>query len=96
MITSDEPGIYIENAYGIRTENMLLCKKICENAFGTFLGFEPLTYVPIDLRCINPSLLNEQEKIWLNDYHKLVYEKLSPLLNEEEKDWLKENTKAVL
>ncbi len=95
MITSDEPGLYIENAYGIRTENMLLCKKICENAFGTFLGFEPLTYVPIDLRCINPSLLNEQEKIWLNDYHKLVYEKLSPLLNEEEKDWLKENTKAV-
>ena len=95
MIVSDEPGLYIENEYGIRTENMLLCKKLSENEFGTFLGFEPLTYAPIDLNCIKPELLSAQEKEYLNSYHKLVFEKLSPHLNKEEKEWLKDNTKAI-
>ena len=95
MVSSNEPGIYIENKYGIRIENMMLCKKIAENEFGSFLGFEPLTYAPIDLKSIDASLLNEDDKKLLNDYHKLVYEKVSPHLNDKEKLWLKANTKAV-
>lgn len=95
MVVSDEPGIYIENKYGIRIENMLLCKKLAENECGTFLGFEPLTYAPIDLCSIDVSLLNETDKEYLNSYHKLVFDKLSPYLNETEKQWLMEHTKAV-
>lgn len=95
MVLSDEPGIYIENKYGIRIENMLLCKKVIENEYGSFLGFEPLTYAPIDINSIDISLLNEDDKIALNEYHKLVYDKLSPHLNECEKSWLKERTKAI-
>lgn len=95
MITSNEPGIYIENKYGIRIENMMLCKKVCENEFGSFLGFEPLTYAPIDLDSIDFSLLNEDDKKALNDYHKLVYEKVSKHLNDKEKEWLEAKTKAI-
>lgn len=95
MVTSNEPGIYIENKYGIRIENMMLCKKIDDNEFGSFLGFEPLTYAPIDLNSIDVSLLNEDDKKALNDYHKLVYDKVAPHLNKLEKSWLQERTKAI-
>lgn len=95
MVISNEPGIYIENKYGIRIENMLLCKKVIDNDFGTFLGFEPLTYAPIDNKSIEFSLLNEDDKKALNEYHKLVFEKVSPHLNDIEKVWLSERTKAI-
>lgn len=95
MVLSNEPGIYVENKYGIRIENMLLCKKVIDNDYGTFLGFEPLTYAPIDLNSIEFSLLNEDDKKALNEYHKLVYNKVSPHLNDVEKAWLAEHTKAI-
>lgn len=95
MVSSNEPGLYIENKYGIRLENMLLCKKLNENSYGSFLGFEPLTYAPIDLSSIKLELLNDTEKKYLNDYHELVYNKLSLHLNNEERAWLKDKTRAI-
>ena len=75
MITTNEPGIYLENKYGIRIENELLCVEKATNEFGEFLSFETITYAPIDLDAINIELLNQQEKDWLNNYHKDVYDK---------------------
>ena len=95
MITTDEPGIYLENKYGIRTENELLCVERESNEWGTFYGFETITYCPIDLDAIKPNLLTKEEKDWLNNYHKNVYDILSPSLNDEEREWLKEYTRKI-
>lgn len=95
MITSDEPGLYFENKYGIRIESDILVVEDETNEYGTFYKFENLTYVPIDLDAINPKLLNKEEKKWLNDYHKKCYEVLSPKLTEKQKEWLKEYTKEI-
>lgn len=95
MVVTNEPGIYITGSYGIRIENELLIKKCCESEYGEFLNFETLTYVPIDLDGIVKSMLTLQEKIQLNEYHKNVYEKISPYLNKKEKIFLKEYTKLI-
>ena len=95
MITTDEPGIYIEGKYGIRLENELICRKGEKNEYGQFMYFEPITFVPFDLDAIEVSQLNETEKAWLNAYHKEVYEKIAPLLTEEEAEWLKEYTRSI-
>ena len=95
MITTDEPGLYIEGQYGIRLENELICRKGEKNEFGQFMYFEPITFVPMDLDAIDASQLNETEKKYINDYHKAVYEKVSPLLTAEEAAWLKEYTRAI-
>ncbi len=95
MIVTDEPGIYLENQYGIRIENELLCVEGKENEYGQFLHFDVLTYVPIDLDAIDVDLLTYQEKNWLNDYHQDVYAKISPYLSEEEKNWLKDYTRKI-
>lgn len=95
MITSNEPGIYIENSHGIRTENLMLCVNDEKNEYGQFLRFEYLTYVPIDLEGVKKSLMTEREIEWLNAYHREVYQKLSPYLEGEEKEWLKEATQAI-
>ena len=95
MITSNEPGYYVENEFGIRHENLIVCKKAEETAFGQFMCFENLTMVPFDLDAIEPALLTDHEKELLNAYHRDVYEKISPYLNEEEKEWLKESTRAI-
>ena len=95
MITTDEPGIYQAEKFGIRIENELLCKKWKQNQYGQFLEFEYLTYAPIDLDGIEPDLMNKQEKQWLNDYHKKVYEKISPYLSKDERKWLKEYTREI-
>lgn len=92
MLVSDEPGIYLEGKYGIRMENILLCKKICENGDGSFLGFEPLTYVPVDMRLIEIDQMEPKEQRMLCDYQKAVFEKISPFLSEKEVKWLKEET----
>ena len=96
MITTDEPGVYLENQYGIRIENELLCKEIKTNEFGTFYGFENITIAPIDIDAIDPSELSKENLNYLNNYHKMVYETLSPYLSEDEKKWLKEYTKPLL
>lgn len=95
MVVTDEPGIYLEGQYGIRLENELLCVEGNENEYGQFLHFDVLTLAPIDLDGIDTTLLTYKEKKWLNDYHKLVYDKISPFMNEEEKEWLKEYTRAI-
>lgn len=95
MITSDEPGVYIEGSHGVRTENLVVCKKAEKNEFGQFMEFEFLTMVPIDLEALDQSLMTERDVKLLNDYHKEVYEKISPYLTMEEALWLKEQTKAI-
>lgn len=95
MITTDEPGVYLEGAYGIRTENELLCKKGIKNEYGQFMEFETITYAPIDLDAVDPNLMTEEQRGILNEYHKKVYEVLSPYMSQEENKWLREYTRAV-
>ena len=95
MVTTDEPGIYLEGKYGIRTENELICKKAEKNEYGQFMEFEVITYAPIDLDAIIPEEMTARERGLLNNYHKLVYQKISPFLNAEEKEWLKEYTREI-
>lgn len=95
MITTDEPGVYLEGKYGIRTENELICKKGEKNEYGQFMYFENITYAPIDLDAILPEEMSPAERNRLNNYHKLVFDTISPYLTKEEQDWLKEYTRAV-
>ena len=95
MITSDEPGYYLENEFGIRHENLVLCKKAEKTSFGQFMCFEPLTMVPFDLEGINPEEMTERERKLLNDYHQKVYTTISPYLDEEEKEWLRQATREI-
>ena len=95
MITSDEPGVYIEGSHGIRTENLVLCVEDEKNEYGQFLRFEYLTYVPIDLEVIDREIMSERDVELLNRYHEQVYEKISPYLDEDERVWLAEATRAV-
>lgn len=95
MITSDEPGLYFEGKFGIRTESELLCRKGEKNEYGQFMYFENLTYVPIDLDAVDAEALTSTERKQLNDYHAMVYETMAPLLNEDERSWLREATRAI-
>lgn len=95
MITTNEPGIYLEGKYGIRIENELLCVSKGENEFGYFLGFETLTLAPIDLDAIEVTLLTQEEKDWLNQYHRRVYTEIEPHINPEKAAWLKQVTKEI-
>lgn len=95
MVTTDEPGVYLEGKYGIRTENELLCKKAEKNEYGQFMEFEIITYAPIDLDAILPEEMTAAERVHLNAYHGMVYEKVSPFLNEEEREWLKMYTREI-
>ncbi|MCQ2547504.1 MAG: aminopeptidase P family protein [Clostridia bacterium] len=95
MVVTDEPGIYIENEYGIRLENELLTCVDSSNEFGEFYRFQIISYIPFDLDAINPDDLGEEDKALLNEYHREVYNKLSPYLKEEECQWLLEYTKEI-
>lgn len=90
MVTSNEPGVYKAGSHGIRTENLVLTVPAGEGMFGNYLKFETLTLCPICKKGIIKALLNAEEIAWLNDYHRQVYERLSPDLNSEEREWLKE------
>ncbi|PNX98667.1 Xaa-pro aminopeptidase P-like protein, partial [Trifolium pratense] len=99
MIVSNEPGYYEDHAFGIRIEN-LLCVRNAEtpNRFGgiQYLGFEKLTYVPIQIKLVDISLLSATEIDWLNDYHSVVWEKVSPLLDGSARQWLWNNTRPII
>ena len=95
MLTSDEPGIYIEGSHGIRTENLILCRKAEKTEYGQFMRFEFVTFVPIDLDAIDNSLMRPEDVEMLNAYHREVYEKISPYLTAEEADWLREATREI-
>ena len=95
MVTTNEPGIYVEGSHGIRIENELITKKAEKNEYGQFMEFEVVTFAPIDLDAIDVEEMNREEREYLNYYHQLVYDKLSPFLTEEEQVWLKEYTRAI-
>lgn len=98
MITSNEPGVYLKGEYGIRLENMMVCRRSEDydtNPFGNFMEFETLTLVPFEREAIVAEELTERERKLLNAYHARVYEKVSPYLNREEQVFLKEYTKPL-
>ncbi len=95
MVLTDEPGIYIEGSHGIRLENELLVCEGEKNEYGQFMHFDTLTYIPMDLDAIDTSVMTAEDKKLLNEYHKNVYEKVSPYLNDEEKEWLRIYTREI-
>nr|WP_303212941.1 aminopeptidase P family protein [uncultured Romboutsia sp.] len=95
MVTTNEPGVYVENSHGIRIENEIVVRKAEKNEYGQFMDFEVITFAPIDLDAIDESIILKDEKVYLNNYHKQVYDKISPYLNEEEKQWLKTYTREI-
>ena len=95
MVTTNEPGVYVENSHGIRIENEIVIRKAEKNEYGQFMDFEVITFAPIDLDAIEERLILKDEKVYLNNYHKQVYDKISPYLNEEEKQWLKTYTREI-
>ena len=95
MVTTNEPGVYVENSHGIRIENEIVVRKAEKNEYGQFMDFEVITFAPIDLDAIDESLLLKDERVYLNNYHKQVYDKIAPYLNEEEKQWLKIYTREI-
>ncbi len=95
MVTSDEPGFYLEGKFGVRCENLIMCVKAEKTGYGQFMRFETITMVPWDLDAVDPQLLSEKEKELLNAYHADVWEKISPYLEGDEKDWLRYATRAI-
>ena len=95
MVTSNEPGLYLTGEFGIRHENLILCKTLCETEYGKFMGFETLTLVPFDLEGIDKTLLSDREIDWLNQYHQYVYKMLSPYFEGDELRWLQTATKTI-
>ena len=95
MLITNEPGIYVEGKHGIRTENILFVKPYKETEYGKFYQFETITYFPIDTAPIDLNLLTCEEKEWLNQYHALVYERLSPFLRDEALQWLTVHTTPI-
>ncbi|KAG2395139.1 uncharacterized protein HKW66_Vig0074850 [Vigna angularis] len=99
MVVSNEPGYYEDHAFGIRIENLLFVKNVeTPNRFGgvQYLGFEKLTYVPIQIKLVDLSLLSGAEIDWLNNYHSLVWEKVSPFLDGSALQWLWSNTRPII
>ena len=95
MLTSNEPGLYLEGQYGIRLENLLLCHRAAKTEMGQFMCFETVTMVPFEREAILPECMSREELNLLNAYHAEVYEKLAPHLTKEEREWLAEITAAI-
>ena len=89
MITSNEPGFYLENKYGIRIENLMVVIKLSDRNNKNMLGFKTLTLAPIDTKLINYNLLTEEEIEWINNYNNTVYKNISVYLKTSNKNWLK-------
>lgn len=95
MITSNEPGLYLEGKYGIRIENLIVCRKDVKNEYGQFMAFDNLTFVPYEPEAVLPEEMTAKERALYNAYMEEVFEKISPYLPEEEAAWLREETKAI-
>lgn len=95
MTVTNEPGLYLEGKFGVRIENTLLIVPAETTAFGDFLKFETLTLAPIDTMPIVLDLLTEEERLWINNYHRRVFESLSPYLAGHERKWLEEATRSI-
>ncbi len=92
MDVTNEPGVYIEGSHGIRIENVMVAENGEKNEYGQFMHFKTLTWVPIDMEAIDEAYLTPDQKTWLYDYQRKVYEKVSPYLTPEEAEWLKKET----
>ena len=95
MTVTNEPGIYLEGRFGVRIENLMIAMPYKTTAFGDFLQFEILTLCPIDTAPIDVEMLTEDEIQWLDNYHKMVFHRLSPHLDGEDVAWLREATKPL-
>lgn len=95
MTVTDEPGIYLEDRFGVRIENVLLVQPYLETEFGRFLQFETLTLCPVDTTPVNVTLLTDNERAWLNDYHQMVYDRLAPHLDDADRQWLRGATSPI-
>ena len=95
MLVSDEPGIYKEGKYGIRVENILLCSEACRNEEGVFMKFEPLTFVPLDMKLICADELSEKEKLQIEEYQNAVCENMRAYLSPQEYQWLEKQNKII-
>lgn len=95
MITSNEPGLYFEGKYGIRCENLIVTEKWKTTEFDEFYCFNEMTLFPFDLRLFETEIMSDTEIEWVNNYHKKVKDRLTPLLNEEEARWLEEKTRPL-
>ena len=95
MVTTNEPGVYIEGSHGIRIENEVVTRKAEKNEYGQFMDFEVITFAPIDLDAVDASLMLEDEKKYLNNYHKAVFDKISPFLSKDECEWLRNYTREI-
>jgi len=95
MITSNEPALYRQGQYGIRHENLILCKEAGSSQFGDYLEFETITLCHFETKGVNVDILTQDERYWLNSYHQKVYDQLSPQLDAKHKAWLKDKTKAI-
>jgi len=95
MITSNEPGYYLPGQFGIRHENLLICKKAEKQPCGQFMRFESLTLVPFDLDGVIPEMMSDKEKQRLNEYHRRVYETIGPLVPADVREWLREATREI-
>ncbi len=96
MVTTDEPGVYIEGSHGIRLENELVCVELENNEYGQFMGFETITYCPIDLDAVIPEQMTVRQRRWLNEYHAMVRDKLmAHMESDDERAWLAHATRAI-
>ena len=95
MITSNEPGLYLEGRYGIRCENLIVTEKAMTTEFGEFYKFHPMTLFPFDRTLFEKEIMSEEEIKWVDDYHRLVRERLTPLLTPEEAAWLEQKTQPL-
>ncbi len=95
MLTSNEPGVYLTDRYGIRCENLVLTIPYEETEFGKFYAFETITLCPFDRKLFDTSIMSADEIEWVNNYHRTVYDRLAPLMNEEERIWLAAATAAL-
>ena len=95
MYSSNEPGFYKEGEYGIRIENLMITQEDESNGSGQFLKMETITLFPIDLKMVDVGLLSREEKTWLNEYHNMVFNRLSPAINNEERSWLKDQCRPI-
>ena len=91
-VTTDEPGMYLEGKFGIRTENILICQTLETTEYGEFCCFETVTLCPISRELINKDMLTSEQIAWLDNYHAMVFEKLSPLLEPDVTEWLRKET----
>lgn len=95
MITSNEPGLYLEGKYGIRCENLIVTEEWKTTEFGKFFRFDTMTLFPFDVNLFDTSMMTDEEIEWVNSYHDMVRSRLTPLLSGEEAKWLEEKTRHI-